>query len=268
MLNVRDLRVVYGEAILGLKRVSLTVEEGQLVTLLGSNGAGKTTLLRALSMTLKFSRGRVASGSIDIRGKSLSGSDPRVAIAAGITQVPEGRRVFTQLTVEENLRAGGFAARSSAARRLAYERVFTLFPRLAEKRTMRAGLLSGGEQQMVAIGRALMGGPSLLLLDEPSLGLSPQMVSRLAQVIKSVNDDGTTILLVEQNAGMALRIADFAYVLDMGEIALSGRASDLVESSAVQARYLGGPEHPRRSYGRTPEDAERAVPSLSRWAGR
>jgi branched-chain amino acid transport system ATP-binding protein len=264
-LVVDGLRVAYSGAILGLDGVSLTVGNGQLVALLGSNGAGKTTLLRAISLTLKYSRGQVSAGSIEAFGRRLSGNDPRSAIAAGIAHVPEGRRVFTRLSVDENLRAGGFAAKNAQERQRARQRVFSLFPQLAEKRALRAGLLSGGEQQMVAIGRALMAGPALLLLDEPSLGLSPQMVSRVAEAIQAVRDGGTTVLLVEQNAGMALGIADYAYVLDVGRIELSGSAAELIESPAVKERYLGG-------------DLERDVPlidasprpvrRLARWSPR
>ena len=266
-LAVRGLRVTYSDAILGLQDVSLTVGQGQLVALLGSNGAGKTTLLRTLSKTLRFSGGQVAAGTIEVNGEPLAGRGPMSAIAAGIAHVPEGRRVFTRLTVEENLRAGGFAAKGSAVRDRAKDRVFGLFPQLADKRNIRAGLLSGGEQQMVAIGRALMGAPTLLLLDEPSLGLSPHMVSRLAEAIRSVNEDGTTVLLVEQNAGMALGIADHAFVLDIGQVTLSGPAAELARSSAVMERYLGGPP---RSWDRTRDEDTHGpaavARSLSRWS--
>jgi branched-chain amino acid transport system ATP-binding protein len=239
-LRVEGLRVLYQRAVLGIVDASLTVGSGQLVALLGSNGAGKSTLLRALSLTLRYSNGRVAAGSITAFGQSLDGTNPHVAIEAGISHVPEGRRVFTKMTVEENLRAGGFAAKSPRQRQEAKDRVYSLFPQLADKRAMRAGLLSGGEQQMIAIGRALMATPRLLLLDEPSLGLSPQMTDRVKEAITAINREGTTVLLVEQNAGMALSLATHAYVLDTGRVVLSGSSEELRWESDVIDRYLGG----------------------------
>lgn len=239
-LRVEGLRVLYQRAVLGIVDASLTVDRGQLVALLGSNGAGKSTLLRALSLTLKYSGGRVAAGSITAFERRLDGTNPHAAIEAGISHVPEGRRVFTRMTVEENLRAGGFAATSHRRRQEAKERVYSLFPQLADKRAMRAGLLSGGEQQMIAIGRALMAAPRLLLLDEPSLGLSPQMTDRVKAAITAINREGTTVLLVEQNAGMALSLATHAYVLDTGRVVLSGSSEELRSESDVIDRYLGG----------------------------
>jgi branched-chain amino acid transport system ATP-binding protein len=243
-LRVDGLRVLYQRAVLGIVDASLTVGSGQLVALLGSNGAGKSTLLRALSVTLKYSNGRVAAGSITAFGQPLDGTNPHAAIAAGISHVPEGRRVFTRMTVEENLRAGGFAAKSHRQRQEARDRVYSLFPQLADKRAMRAGLLSGGEQQMIAIGRALMAMPRLLLLDEPSLGLSPQMTDRVKTAITAINREGTTVLLVEQNAGLALSLATHAYVLDTGRVVLSGSAEELRSESDVIDRYLGGTATP------------------------
>jgi ABC-type branched-subunit amino acid transport system ATPase component len=189
---------------------------------------------------LKYSNGRVAAGSITAFGQRLDGANPHDAIDVGISHVPEGRRVFTQMTVEENLRAGGFAAQGARQRQVAKDRVYSLFPQLADKRAMRAGLLSGGEQQMIAIGRALMATPRLLLLDEPSLGLSPQMTERVKEAVTAINRDGTTVLLVEQNAGMALSLATHAYVLDTGRVVLSGSSEELRSESDVIDRYLGG----------------------------
>ncbi|GAA3930906.1 ABC transporter ATP-binding protein [Microbacterium soli] len=259
-LAVDGLRVLYNRSIIGLSDVSLSVEQGQLVALLGSNGAGKTTLLRALSLTLGYCRGHIAAGSMEVFGRTLSGRNPHAAVLAGIAHVPEGRRVFTRLTVEENLRAGGFAAKTARDRQRAKDRVFALFPQLAEKRNIRAGLMSGGEQQMIAIGRALMSNPDLLMLDEPSLGLSPQTIERVADAIRTVNSEGTTVLLVEQNAGMALRIAEYAYVLDMGRIVLSGESSELATSPEVIERYLGGVD----AVAKQPTSEVRPV--LTRWS--
>jgi branched-chain amino acid transport system ATP-binding protein len=240
-LHVEDLDVTYGRALSALRSVSLTVPHGGVVTLLGANGAGKTTLLRAVSGTLRLHRGAITGGRIRYGDAQLDGRDPVAAVRAGVVQVPEGRRVFAGLTVDENLRSGGLGLgrRSPALVREGRERVFTLFPRLAERTHQAAGLLSGGEQQMLAIGRALMAAPRLLLLDEPSLGLAPQMVHRIAEVVREINAQGTAVLLVEQNAGMALSLADHAHVLEVGEIRLSGPADELARTDAVRHLYLG-----------------------------
>ena len=218
----------------------MSVAEGSAVAVLGSNGAGKSTLLRAISGTLPLQGGTADSGSIEFEGRDIRLTSPAEIVRAGIVQVPEGRRIFGELTVEENLRAGAISVRDGAARRRAYERVIKLFPRLDERRRQRAVLLSGGEQQMLAIGRALMSEPKLLLLDEPSLGLAPQVVTRIAEVIGEINREGTSVVLVEQNAAMALAVAERAYVLEVGEVTLEGPADRLASSADVQERYLGG----------------------------
>ncbi|WP_330343741.1 ABC transporter ATP-binding protein [Streptomyces longwoodensis] len=240
-LHVEDVDVMYGQAVSALRSVSLTVPYGGIVTLLGANGAGKTTLLRAVSGTLRLHRGTVTAGRIRYGDTPLDGRDPVAAVRAGVVQVPEGRRVFAGLSVEENLRSGGLGLgrRAPAQVREARDRVFGLFPVLAERGRQAAGLLSGGEQQMLAIGRALMAAPRLLLLDEPSLGLAPLMVHRIAEVVREINAQGTAVLLVEQNAGMALSLADHAHVLEVGEIRLSGSADDLARTDAVRRLYLG-----------------------------
>ncbi|MDT0472196.1 ABC transporter ATP-binding protein [Streptomyces sp. DSM 41014] len=240
-LRVTDVDVLYGSAVSALRAVSLTVPPGGVVALLGANGAGKSTLLRAVSGTLRLHRGAVTAGLVRYGDTVLDGRDPVAAVRAGVVQVPEGRRVFAGLTVDENLRTGGLGLgrRAPAQVAQARERVLTLFPRLAERTRQAAGLLSGGEQQMLAIGRALMASPRLLLLDEPSLGLAPRMVDRIAEVIREINAQGTAVLLVEQNAGMALLLADHAYVLDVGEIRLSGPAGELARTDAVRRLYLG-----------------------------
>ncbi|MFJ8079095.1 ABC transporter ATP-binding protein [Streptomyces sp. NPDC096205] len=241
MLHVEDLDVAYGRALSALRSVSLNVPPGAVVALLGANGAGKTTLLRAVSGTLRLHRGAVTAGRIRYGDTPLDGRDPVAAVRAGVVQVPEGRRVFAGLTVDENLRTGGLGLgrRAPGQVREARDRVFALFPRLAERTRQAAGLLSGGEQQMLAIGRALMAAPRLLLLDEPSLGLAPLMVQRIAEVVREINAQGTGVLLVEQNAGMALSLASHAYVLDVGEVRLSGPADELAGTDAVRRLYLG-----------------------------
>ena len=237
---MRDLRVSYAGAVKALHGVNVSVAEGSAVAVLGSNGAGKSTLLRAISGTLGLEGGAIDGGTIEFDGQRLDGSDPGEIVRRGVVQVPEGRRIFGELTVEENLRAGAMTVRDSAARRRAQARVIELFPRLAERRRQRAVLLSGGEQQMLAIGRALMSEPRVLLLDEPSLGLAPLVVERIAEVIREINRQGTSVVLVEQNAAMALDVAATAYVLEVGEVTLDGPSERLAESTEVQERYLGG----------------------------
>ncbi len=239
ILEVRDLVVTYGGAVRALRGVSLSVAEGAIVALLGSNGAGKTTLLRTLSGTLSLHRGRVEGGEVRYRGKNLKGLDPARCVSSGLVQVPEGRRIFTRLTVEENLKAGSLAISGRGDRSGDYERIYEMFPVLADRRAQRAGLLSGGEQQMLAIGRGLMSRPQLLLLDEPSLGLAPRIIGQIGEVIGEINRQGTSVLLVEQNATMALAVADAAFVLDVGKVSLSGSADELSKSDAVQRLYLG-----------------------------
>ena len=263
MLEVEDLQVTYGGAVQALRGISLSVPDGKVVAVLGSNGAGKTTLLRTISNTLKLHRGKIESGTVEFDGRSLAGRDASAIVGSGVVQVPEGRRIFSRLTVEENLRAGGMGSKDKAAKSTAQARVFDLFPVLAERRTQRGGLLSGGEQQMLAIGRALMAGPKLLLLDEPSLGLAPRLIGPIGDIIGEINRQGTTVLLVEQNATMALGVADLAYVLDVGKVSLSGEAAELAKTDAVQRLYLG---HAAGEEEQVQEAAARSTKTLSRWS--
>ncbi|MCT2594340.1 ABC transporter ATP-binding protein [Streptomyces sp. N2-109] len=248
VLRIERLEVTYGRTVRALRGVGLTVAGGSVVALLGANGAGKSTLLRAVSGTLRLHGGAVTGGTVRYDGRVLDGADPVTAVRSGVVQVPEGRRVFGGMSVEENLRAGrlGLAGglrrgrgSDAAGARAARERVYGLFPRLAERSGQRAGLLSGGEQQMLAIGRALMAAPRLLLLDEPSLGLAPMMVERIAEVVRDIHAQGTSVLLVEQNAAMALALADYAYVLEVGEVRLEGPAGELARTDEVSRLYLG-----------------------------
>ena len=233
LLEIDDIRVFY-DNIEALKGVSIMVEEHQIVTLVGANGAGKTTTLRAISGLL-----HPRLGDIRYNGESLADVPPHEISQLGIVQVPEGRRIFAKLTVDENLMMGAFARRDRAAIAEDKERMMTLFPRLKERIKQVAGTLSGGEQQMVATARALMARPRVLLMDEPSMGLAPQLVEQVFQTIRAINKQGVTILLVEQNALAALNVADFAYVLESGQIALSGRGSELIDDEKVQRAYLG-----------------------------
>jgi branched-chain amino acid transport system ATP-binding protein len=240
-LTVDSVESIYGQAILALRGVSLSVAEGSIVALLGANGAGKTTTLKAISNLLSASRGAVTRGTITWRGESILGLDPAQLVRRGIVQVLEGRHCFPQLTVEENLLAGGFLRRPSrSAIRMDLERIYTWFPRLRDRRRSRAGLLSGGEQQMVAVGRALMTHPTLVLLDEPSMGLAPLIVEEIFEIIRSLNrDDGVTFLLAEQNASIVLQYADYGFVLENGRVAASGPAAELAASSDFLDLYLG-----------------------------
>jgi branched-chain amino acid transport system ATP-binding protein len=247
LLSVRNLEVVYSDVILVLRGVSLDVPEGAIVALLGANGAGKTTTLRAITNLLVAHRGKVTKGTITLAGDRIDGLDPSAIVRRGISQVLEGRRVLAELSVDDNLRAGAYT-RWGAQMREAHDRVMTLFPRLADRRKQVAGLLSGGEQQMLAIGRALMQAPRLLLLDEPSLGLAPMVVQQTRDIIRDINREGTSILLVEQNATMALSIADFGYVLENGRIVKDGVGPDLLADRDIQEFYLGVGEAGRRSY--------------------
>ncbi|GAC1611670.1 MAG: ABC transporter ATP-binding protein [Mycobacteriales bacterium] len=260
MLEVSDLRVTYGGTVRALRGISLAVPDGKVVAVLGSNGAGKTSLLRAISGTLRLHRGRVDAGALRLDGASVLGRDPASLVAGGLSQVPEGRRIFSRLTVEENLRAGGLGNRSRTAKAAAQQRTYELFPVLAERRTQRAGLLSGGEQQMLAIGRGLMASPKLLLLDEPSLGLAPKIIGQIGEVIREINRQGTSVLLVEQNATMALAVADLAFVLDVGTVRLSGTAAELAQSDEVQKLYLG-----HAADGDAAVQERPAARSLDRW---
>lgn len=233
MLKVNDINVFYG-SIHAIKGVSFEVNSGEIVTLIGANGAGKSTILNTVSGLLKSK-----TGSVSFLDKTISDIVPHKIVASGLAQVPEGRRVFLNMTVEENLEMGAFTRKASEIDG-SLENVYTRFPRLKERRKQVAGTLSGGEQQMLAMGRALMSKPELLMLDEPSMGLAPLLVEQIFEIIKELNDAGTTILLVEQNAQMALSIADRGYVLETGKIVTSAKASDLLNNDAVRKAYLGG----------------------------
>lgn len=232
ILEIKNLVVSYG-GIEAVKGIDLTVEEGKIVTLIGSNGAGKSTTLKAVAGLV-----RPKSGEILLDGANLVGKSTDQIVSSGVTLVPEGRRVFSNLTVAENLRIGAYLRKDSLADDLA--RVYDLFPRLKEREWQQAGTLSGGEQQMLAMARALMSRPEILFLDEPSMGLSPLLVSEIFAIIKTINNAGTTILLVEQNAGMALSVAHRAYVMETGSIVLSGTGAELMESDEIRKAYLGG----------------------------
>lgn len=234
MLQVKNLCVSYG-AIKALKGISFDVENGEIISLIGSNGAGKTTTLHSISNIIKKQ-----SGSVFFEGEDISDMSADKIVARNLIQVPEGRRVFANLTVRENLELGAYLRKDKAEIARDMEKVFSLFPRLKERVRQAAGTLSGGEQQMLAMGRAIMSKPRLLLLDEPSMGLAPILVDEIFEIIKRINSDGTTILLVEQNAYKALYIADRAYVLETGEIKKSGLAADLIKDESVKAAYLGG----------------------------
>ena len=244
LLEIKNLKVSYG-FIAALKGIDINVERGQIVALLGSNGAGKTTTLRAISGAIK-----PESGSIVLDGKEISGQPTYKIAKAGITQSPEGRLLFPELTVEENLKVGAYGLKTTVINGVKvtekeqlnrnFERVYNLFPILKERRTQIANTLSGGEQQMVAIGRALMSNPKVLLLDEPSLGLAPLVIDEIFKAFKKIREEGTTILIVEQNALQTLKIADYAYVLELGKISLEGPAKELITNKKLIDAYLGG----------------------------
>ncbi|MDQ7028978.1 MAG: ABC transporter ATP-binding protein [Ardenticatenia bacterium] len=250
MLSVNNIEVIYNEVILVLKGLSLEVQTGQIVALLGANGAGKTTTLKAISGLLKPEDGKVTDGTIEFMGKPIHRLDAEEIVRRGVFQVMEGRRVFEHLTVEENLLAGAYTRRDRHAIPRDIERVYTYFPRLKELRRRRAGYLSGGEQQMLAIGRALMARPRLMLLDEPSLGLAPLLVREIFDIIQRINaQEGTTVLLVEQNARLALRVADYGYIMENGRIVLEGSPDVLQDNPDVKEFYLGLTEvGKRKSY--------------------
>ncbi len=233
MLEIKDLNVFYG-AIHALKGISLTVDEGELVSLIGANGAGKTTTLHTISGLLT-----AASGSITLDGKDLQKVAPNKIISMGLAHVPEGRHVFARMTVEENLRMGAYIIKDQKKISENLENVYSHFPRLKERSRQLAGTLSGGEQQMLATGRALMTDPKIVLMDEPSMGLSPLLVKEIFSIIQELHESGITILLVEQNAKMALAVSDRAYVLETGCISMSGKASELAEDDRVRKAYLG-----------------------------
>ena len=234
MLKINDINVFYG-AIHAIKGASLEVNEGEIVTLIGANGAGKSTILRTISGLLK-----PKGGSIEFEGRDIAGLPAHEIVKGGISQVPEGRRIFAEMTVLENLELGAFTRKDKDGIKEDMEMVFNRFPRLKERIGQLAGTLSGGEQQMLAMGRALMSRPRLLLLDEPSMGLAPLLIKEIFAIIQDINKAGTTVLLVEQNANMALSIAHRAYVLETGRITLSGDARELAASEDVRKAYLGG----------------------------
>ena len=231
ILTVKDLTVHYG-GIEAVKGISLEVREGEIVTLIGANGAGKSSTLRSIAGLVK-----PAGGEINFRGDNITGRDSAVIVKKGITLVPEGRRIFPDLTVLENLKVGAYLRNDDISGDIQW--VYELFPRLKERSWQAGGTLSGGEQQMLAVGRALMARPKLIMMDEPSLGLAPLVVKDIFSIIKTINQQGVTILLIEQNANMALKVADKAYVMETGRITLSGTGSELLTNDAVRAAYLG-----------------------------
>ncbi|MBQ0867102.1 ABC transporter ATP-binding protein [Streptomyces sp. A73] len=272
-LDVTRLSAGYGP-VRALREVTLDVPQGSVVAVLGGNGAGKSTLLRAISRTLPYYGGASKGGSVHFGGAPLHTLNADRVVAAGVSQVPEGRQVFARMTVQDNLRAGALGSTGGrAARAAALRRVHELFPVLAQRAHQRAGLLSGGEQQQLAVARALMAGPRLLLLDEPSLGLAPMMAARIADTIRQINAEGTSVLLVEQNAALALRLASRAYVLEVGEVTLSGPADELAASDEVRRRYLGVvDEAAAADASRVTEQAGATgpggkPPALTRWVG-
>ena len=234
MLKIDKINVYYG-AIHALKGISVDVKEGEIVTLIGANGAGKSTILRTISGLLK-----PKSGEIAFEGQNIAGKAAQDIVKLSISQVPEGRRVFANMTVMENLELGAYIRSDSKGIKEDFDQVFSRFPKLAERRSQLAGTMSGGEQQMLAMGRALMSRPRLLLLDEPSMGLAPLLVREIFSIVKDINASGTTVLLVEQNAHMALSIAHRAYVLETGRITLAGDAKELAASEEIRKAYLGG----------------------------
>ncbi|MGE7905328.1 ABC transporter ATP-binding protein [Peribacillus sp. NPDC094092] len=234
MLKIEDINVYYGN-IQALKGVSLSINQGEIVTLIGANGAGKSTMLKSISGLLKPKQGKII-----YEGQSIGGKAAQSIVKMGISHVPEGRRVFANMTVEENLQLGAYLRKDKAGIKQDMEKVYELFPRLLERLKQQSGTLSGGEQQMLAMGRALMAKPRLLLLDEPSMGLAPLLVKQIFNIIEEINKTGTTILLVEQNANLALSIADRAYVVETGRIVLSGKSEELTASEEIKNAYLGG----------------------------
>ena len=250
MLKLNNVEVVYDRAVLVLRGISLEVPDQRIVTLLGSNGAGKSTTLKAISGLLKPERGEVIAGTVEFAGERIDQREPEEIVKLGITQVMEGRRVFQDLTAEENLRAGAHTRRNGAHIKRDQDLVYEYFPKLAERRNLKAGYLSGGEQQMLAIGRALMARPRLMLLDEPSLGLAPLLVEEIFQIIERLNrEEKLTVLLVEQNAAMALTVAQYGYIMENGRIVLDGETASLRDNADVKEFYLGLTEvGARKSY--------------------
>lgn len=250
LLDVNNIEVIYNHVILVLKGVSLTVPKGGITALLGGNGAGKTTTLKAVSNLLHSERGEVTKGAIEYRGKRVQDMDPETLVKMGVVQVMEGRHCFEHLTVEENLLTGAYTRNDGAAAISAdLEKVYHYFPRLKDRRKSQAGYTSGGEQQMCAIGRALMSNPETILLDEPSMGLAPQLVEQIFEIVKSVNEnEGVSFLLAEQNTNVALRYAHTGYILESGRVVMEGSAQDLRENPDVREFYLGLSDEGRKSY--------------------
>jgi branched-chain amino acid transport system ATP-binding protein len=248
MLSINGIEVIYNHVILVLKGVSLTVREGSIVALLGANGAGKTTTLRAVSNLLKGERGEVTKGYIEYRGERIERLTPSELVRRGVVQVMEGRRCFAHLSVEENLLTGAYT-RSGGEAREGLERVYGYFPRLKERRHSQSGYTSGGEQQMTALGRALMARPKMILLDEPSMGLAPQLVEEIFQIVKALNTkEKVSFLLAEQNTNIALRYADYGYILENGRVVMDGEGSELAQNEDVKEFYLGFSSGGRRSF--------------------
>lgn len=250
MLTVENLEVVYNDVALVLRGISLEVPDGHIVALLGANGAGKTTTMRAVTGLLDVHDGDVTKGTITFDGEDITHVDPSDRVKRGISQVMEGRRVFAEMTVDDNLAAGAYTVRDAKAVEAEYDRVMALFPRLKDRRKAVAGYLSGGEQQMLAIGRALMQGPKLLIMDEPSLGLAPKLVQQIKEIVVEINTQGTSVLLIEQNANMALSIAKHGYVMETGKLVMDGAAEQLLKDEDVQEFYLGlhGEDGERKSF--------------------
>jgi branched-chain amino acid transport system ATP-binding protein len=262
MLVLKDIAVTYHNVVPAVQGVSLEVHDKTVVALLGANGAGKTTIMRAISGLLNIHNAKIVRGSILFEGKRIDRLNTTQIVQCGIAQVLEGRRLFADLTVEENLRTGAIASHDAIGVRRAYDRVMDLFPVLRERRKSHAGYLSGGEQQMVAIGRALMSNPKLLLLDEPSLGLAPFMVQLIRSIIAEINANGTAVLLVEQNAQMALSVAHHGYVLETGKVVIEQPAAQLLQDESVRKFYLGLHEGGKHSN----IEALRQQRSEKRWA--
>lgn len=250
VLEVNNIEVIYDHVILVLKGVSLSVPKGGITALLGGNGAGKTTTLKAISSLLKSERGEVTKGTIAYRGESVANANPADLVRRGVIQVMEGRHCFEHLTVEENLMTGAYTRRDGrAAIQDSLEMVYSYFPRLKERRRSQAGYTSGGEQQMCAIGRALMASPETVLLDEPSMGLAPQLVEQIFDIVKALNEkEGVTFLLAEQNTNVALRYAHYGYILESGRVVMDGAAKELSENADVKEFYLGVSEQGRKSF--------------------
>ena len=250
LLEVNNIEVIYNHVILVLKGVSLSVPKGGITALLGGNGAGKTTTLKAISQLLHSERGEVTKGSIEYRGQSVSGLNPSDLVKRGVIQVMEGRHCFEHLTIEENLLTGSYTRRDGAAAVAAdLDKVYTYFPRLRERRKSQAGYTSGGEQQMCAIGRALMSRPETILLDEPSMGLAPQLVEEIFGIVKDLNEkEGVSFLLAEQNTNVALRFAHYGYILESGRVVMDGPAAELRENPDVKEFYLGMSDDGRKSF--------------------